>query len=283
MSTHTSQRADRPWRVLKAQRASAGFQFALTEALLSTGLPRTRRPVLRWYIAKTPTLVLGNGQKLASADIETCLDAHIPVFKRTSGGTAVLLDSDAVNLEVALPAGHALAGTDVVRGYEWVGEIWVDALRQLGIRGIRTIPVEEVRSLPPLGSDDPLRLTCYGTLSPFEVVIDQRKVVGLSQVRRRTGTVYQMSTYLTWNPEKLVALLALDADDRIALATRLRQVTAGLDELAGRKVCAAEVMGAVESTLAHRLGVTLKTGRWTPAERAAAIQIEQQRFQPSTQ
>ncbi|HLJ81142.1 MAG TPA: hypothetical protein VKT52_06650, partial [Ktedonobacterales bacterium] len=57
------QRVRSPWRVLRAAREPAARQFALSEALLTVGLPTTGRPALRWYIARQPALILGNGQK----------------------------------------------------------------------------------------------------------------------------------------------------------------------------------------------------------------------------
>ena len=269
-----------PWRVLRAAREPAARQFALSEALLSVGLPATGRPALRWYIARQPALILGNGQKPDDADLAASREAGVTVFRRASGGTAVLLDEDAVNQEIALPAGHPLASDDLARSYQWAGEVWVEALHTLGVSGIRAISIEEVRALPPLAKDDPLRLACYGTLSPFEVIFGPRKVVGLSQVRRRSGALYQMSTYLRWRPERLAALLALSSDQRDALTRRLHDVTVGLDELAGRAVPAIEVIAAVEAVLTARLGITLKPARWTPAEREAATRIQAERFQP---
>ena len=268
------------WRVLRAAREPAARQFALSEALLSVGLAATKRPALRWYVARQPVLILGNGQKPEDADLAASRAAGVEVFRRTSGGTAVLLDEDAINLEIALPAGYPLAGSDLARSYQWAGEAWMEALHALGIANIHAISIEEVRALPPLARDDPLRLACYGTLSPFEVVEGQRKVVGLSQVRRRAGALYQMSTYLRWRPERLAALLALSFEQRESLSRRLRDVTVGLDELAGRDISAAEVTTAVEAALVSRLGITLKPGRWTPAEREAAARIEVERFKP---
>ena len=268
------------WRLLRSTNAAAGRQFALSEALLAVGLAATGRPALRWYVAKQPALILGNGQRPEAADLEAAHAAGAQVYRRTSGGAAVLLDEDAVNMEIALPPGHPLATGDVVRDYQWIGEVWVRALETLGIASIRAIPLEEVRGLPPLAKDDPLRLACYGTLSPYEVVSGQRKAVGLSQVRRRGGTLFQMSTYLSWRPERLAALMALSREERAALTRRLRDVTIGLDELAGREVAAREVMAAVERALAERLGVRLVPAKWTPAELAAADRSQRERFMP---
>lgn len=268
------------WRLLRSTNAAAGRQFALSEALLAVGLAATGQPALRWYVAKHPALILGNGQRPEAADLEAARAAEVQVYRRTSGGTAVLLDEDAVNMEVGLPAGHPLATGDVVRDYQWIGEVWVRALETLSIAGIRVIPLDEVRGLPPLAKDDPLRLACYGTLSPYEVVAGQRKAVGLSQVRRRGGTLFQMSTYLRWRPERLATLMALSPAERKALTRRLRDVTIGLDELAGRAVAAREVMTAVERTLAERLGVRLVPAKWSPQELAAADRSQRERFMP---
>ena len=271
------------WRLLRSTNAPAGRQFALSEALLTVGLAATDRPALRWYVAKQPALILGNGQKPEAADLAAARTAGVLVYRRTSGGTAVLLDEDAVNMEVALPPGHPLASGDVVRDYEWIGDVWVRALASLGIAGVRAIPLDEVRGLPPLAKDDPLRLACYGTLSPYEVVSEHRKAVGLSQVRRRGGVLYQMSTYLRWRPERLAALMALSSEDRAALTRRLREVTIGLNELAGRAVTAREVMGAVERALIDRLGVRLVPSKWTTDELSAADKSQKERFQPASE
>lgn len=269
-----------PWRLLRSTNAPAGRQFALSEALLTVGLAATGLPALRWYVAKQPALILGNGQRPEAADLDAARASGVRVYRRTSGGTAVLLDEDAINAEVALPAGHPLATGDVVRDYEWIGEVWVRALASLGITGVRAIPLDEVRGLPPLAKDDPLRLACYGTLSPYEVVSGQRKAVGLSQVRRRGGVLYQMSTYLRWRPERLAALLALSETDRAALTRRLRDVTIGLDELAGRELSARDVIAAVERALVERVGAQIVPSKWTPEELAAADRSQRERFMP---
>lgn len=254
-------------------------QLALSEALLS-GLSETPTPAVRWYVARHPALVLGNGQPPAAADLAACRARGIHVYRRTSGGTAVLVDGDALSMEVALPAGHPLAITDVVKGYRWIGDVWARALHDLGIVEARALPTEAVRALPPLAKDDPLRLACYGTLSPWEPVVGARKVVGLSQVRRRPGVLYQVGVYLRWRPERLVELLALPQETRARLAPRLRAAAAGLDELAGRAIGGAEVEAAINAALAQSLGITLEPTEWTPAEREAAERIQHERFRP---
>jgi lipoate-protein ligase A len=272
-SEHTGE-----WRVLHSDASPMGRQLALGEAMLA-GLAERPEPTVRWYVTQNQALLLGNGQRPDVADLTACRARGVAVYRRTTGGSAVLVDGDAVSMEVALPAGHPLASGDVVRAYQWIGEVWAEALRSVGIASARTIPTEEVRALPALAKEGVMRLACYGTLSPFEVVVGTRKVVGLCQVRRRPGTIYQVDTHLRWRPERLASLLAISESQRRELAAQLRNVAAGLDELAGREVSADEVIAAAEAALVQRVGARLVPGEWRADEHDAVERIELDRFQ----
>lgn len=267
------------WRVLPFSDEPMGRQCALGEAMLA-GLAETRVPAIRWYVPKERALVLGNGQRPGVADLAVCRERGIRVYKRTSGGTAVLADEQLVSMDVALPAEHPLATSDVVRAYQWMGEAWEEALHMLGISKVRALPTEEVRAIPEVPKDDPLRMACYGTLSPWEVAAGKRKVVGLCQVRRRPGALYQIGVYMSFAPKALPEVLQLGNNQRKTLSTKLHNAVAGLDQLAERMVTREEVIAAVEATLQSRFGAQLMPSEWTAQELAAAEHIERERFQP---
>lgn len=272
--------ADHRWRLLPFSDAPMGRQLALGEAMLA-GLAETGLPALRWYIPRERALVLGAGQRPDVADREALRAGGIALYKRASGGTAVLVDDALVSLDIALPHTHPLATGDVVRAYEWVGELWVEALRDLGAcDAVRAIPTTEVRAIPALERDDPLRLACYGTLSPWEVVIGSppRKVVGLCQTRRRPGALYQIGVYLRFDAATLAGLLALGAADRATLTTRLGAAVAGLDEVAAGSYDAPAIIGAFERALARRHDARIIPGDWLPVEREVGDRAERERF-----
>jgi lipoate---protein ligase len=256
------------WRRLPDSTEPMDWQLARTEALL-TGLGAGAPPSLRWYAPDAPALVLGRSQKPEVLDHAALRAAGVRAYGRTSGGGVVLIDQGALSLDVALPAGHPLLSRDVTLSYRWVGEVWVEALATLGISA-RALPTEEARAAPQPAPDDPLRQVCYGTLSPWEVVVGARKVVGLSQVRRKAGALLPMSVYLRWEPQRLAGLLALPEHARDRLTTDLRARAAGLDELAGRVMVAHEVSAAFEQALRARLRIRLAPGAWLEAEEAAA-------------
>jgi lipoate-protein ligase A len=267
------------WRRLPFSDAPMGRQLALSEALLAE-CAAAGAPALRWYLPTEPALVLGNGQKPRIADLAACRAARARLYRRTSGGAAVFVNAELLSLDVVLPAGHALWTSDIVNAYRWVGAWWEEALRALGAEKARAIPTEEVRAIQPLAQDDPLRLACYGTLSPWEVVVGRRKLVGLCQVRRRPGALYQIGVYRHFDPKALGQLLDLNNTTRKTLATRLHNATVGLDQAAGRNVTHAEVMRAVEEALAHRLGARLETSDYTERELMSANRLQRERFLP---
>jgi lipoate-protein ligase A len=267
------------WRRLPESDAPMDWQLAHTEALFA-GLEAGAGPTLRWYQTAAPALVLGRSQRVERADQEAARASGTPIYCRTSGGGAVLIDENALSLDLALPAAHPLALRDVTLSYRPFGEVWADALHRLGIAEARALPTEEARAQMPLLPDDPLRLACYGTLSPWEVVVDGRKVVGLSQVRRRPGAIHAMGLHLRWEPSGLAHLLALAPAERARLAVALRRTTAGLDELAGRPIAAADVIAAFEAALSAHLRVRLAPGDWLPAEREAAARLRREQFRP---
>jgi lipoate-protein ligase A len=268
-----------PWRRLPYSTEPMGRQLALSEAVLGQ-LGATSAPALRWYIPAERALVIGNGQKPGIASFDACRTANAHLYRRTSGGSSVLVDANLLSLDVLLPADHPLATTDVVRAYQWIGDLWASAVQSLGAAKARAIPTDEVRAIPELAKDDPLRLACYGTLSPWEVVVGKRKLVGLCQVRRRPGVLYQTGLHLHFDPKALGALLDLNNTTRKTLGTRLHNAVVALDEAVGHPIPTESVIAAFEHSLTATLGVSLALADYTPAELADADRIQRERFQP---
>jgi lipoate-protein ligase A len=254
-------------------------QLALSEAMLAS-LVDTGQPALRWYIPTERALVLGNGQPVSVADADALAAQQTALYKRSSGGTAVLVDTTLLSLDIALPHNHPLATGDVIRAYQWVGALWATTIRALGGADVRAIPTEETRAISPLAKDDPLRLACYGTLSPWEVICGAapRKLVGLCQVRRRAGTLYQTGVYLRFDASALASLLALTSDTRAALASRLTTAATGLDHATQQAHSAPRVSAACERTLRNDFQADLVHTDWLSSELATAADLESQRF-----
>jgi len=195
-----------------------------------------------------PALVLGRAATEPYVDRDAARAAGVAVLRRRSGGGPVLWDAGLLALDVVLPRGHRLAGDDVVAAYRWLGEALAGALRALGVLGVAVLSPAEARA--DRGRGGPAAIACFGGRSPYEVLAGGRKVVGLSQARRRQGALFQAGVLLGLDVEGLARLLGPAGPGREAFAADLAAragAPPGLD--------AARVVATVEAELAAREGV----------------------------
>jgi lipoate---protein ligase len=211
-------------------------------------------PVLSWSTVTAPGLVLGRHAVDPDLDGDAIAAEGVEVLKRSSGGGPVLWDGDLLALDVVLPRGHRLAADDVVAAYRWLGEALADALRAVGVPDVEVIDVARARAAG--AAPGPAADACFGGLSPWEVLADGRKVVGLSQTRRRPGALLQAGVPLRLDAARLARLLGRDD----GWAEGLAATAAGVRELAP-DVTAGDVVAATEAAVAAREGVTVYSAR----------------------
>jgi lipoate---protein ligase len=256
------------WRRLGPAVLAPEAAVARPPALLAA-MPPGGPPVASWSRVARTALVLGRAAADPPLHGAALARRAIPVLRRRSGGGPVLWDPALVSLDVVVPAGHRLAGRDVTLSYRWLGAVVADALRTLGV-GARVVPLDEARSAA--GGGDPVARraarACFGGLSPFEVLApDGRKLVGLSQVRRRAGALFQCGIALDFDATLLAEVLEPDAHERGRLAAALAARATGVHAFAP-DVLPGDVVRAVDAALAAREGVRLRPSALVAAERA---------------
>ena len=232
------------------------------------GLLRALRPdddpIVSWSTVATPALVLGRSARATPIDMRVAERAGVTVVRRTSGGGPVLWDHDLIALDVVLPPGHPLAPADVVETYRWLGEAMAGALEALGAPRVEVVAIADARHAaraPGAAAD-----ACYGGISPFEVLVDGRKVVGLSQARRQPGTLLQAGILLKLDARLLSDLMGRDEPFAAALANH----AAGLGEWLPA-VTAGDLIEAVNTQIVERGGHSLILSDPTTVERAAIV------------
>lgn len=154
-----------------------------------------------------PTLVLGSAQPDTSVDGPAVAALGVEVVRRRSGGGAVLLvPGEFVWLDLVIPAGDPLWSDDVGRAMEWVGELWLGVLVDLGVRHASV-------HRGGLVSSRWSRAVCWAGVGTGEVVgvgpkTAGAKLVGISQRRSRSHARFQTMCHLAWRPEWVAALVA---------------------------------------------------------------------------
>ncbi len=169
-------------------------------------------------------VVLGSTQPDAVVDRDRAEAASATVVRRRSGGGAVwVAPGRCLWVDVFLPRGDPLWDDDVGRAAHWLGDAWVRAVRDHGA-------IARVHRGALVGGDL-ADIVCFAGIAPGEVLVDGRKLVGVSQRRTRDGARFQCVVHDTWDPGPLVAVLALDERERRAATDTLAAVAVGATEL----------------------------------------------------
>ena len=148
-----------------------------------------RTPQLWWYEPESAAVVLGSRQSPALLDLDRCARLGLDVVRRRSGGGAVLVVPDElVWVDFVIP--HGVAPDDVRGSMVWAGEHWREALAPI-VGPQSELEVNDGPIRPTPWSD----LVCFAGVGPGELLLDGRKLVGLSQRRTRHGLRIQGLVY----------------------------------------------------------------------------------------
>jgi len=206
------------WRLITPGTTTVPQALALPLDLLADGAG----PAIVVHRVDPPAITCGRGQMRTMGPASPAAPT-LNVYARASGGGPVLWDEHLIALDIVLPTGHRLLPTDVVAAYRWVGQAVADALTALSVPGARAVAPDEARAWPTGASVS----LCFGGLSPWEVVVGTRKVLGLSQVRRTAGAVIQVGVPLRLDAQRLAVAVGAPP----GVADDLTARTAGIDAL----------------------------------------------------
>lgn len=299
-----------PSRRLPFERDRSAAILATAEALLD-GVASSGRNAVRWYLPTDAALLLGASQRLSALDGVACRRAGVTVYRRAAGGNVVLSDQNMLGVDIVVTPNSALWSGDVTESYHFLGASFRDALATMGVPA-HLVSIGEARAATAVQGDDVAlaRLTCFGGLSPYEVTVEEKKIVGLAQVRRRHGALFQCAVPLHWRPMDLARLMALPDDERATLVSALGARATGLYDLVGVGSTSrvgvvgldtegvegpiggdvvegddaptktiATFMHALESAFAAR-GLFLQDDVWTRGERDHAVHAFAERYVP---
>jgi lipoate-protein ligase A len=214
------------------------------------------QPRLWHFDLDRPALVVGSRARglRNQIDLAACERRGIEVVERRSGGGLVLLvPGSVVWIDLVVPAGHVGLPDDVIGSMEWFGERWREALEAQMPRLGR---LEVHRG--PERSTQWSSLICFAGFGPGEVLVDGRKLVGISQRRTREGVRFQSLAYQHHDQRDLLELL------RVPISPSSLPAIGELGD-----AVSAESLGAalLESCSAAGLQVRSKTSSISPVPR----------------
>ena len=189
----------------------------------------TSRVVLRHQVDRA-TVVLGSGQRDLPGLASRASAVGLDVVRRRSGGGAVLLRPEGMMwVDLLIPRGDPLWDDDVGRSSSWLGAAWVDALAVVGVES------DIYQGAHTTGLTG--RAVCFVSRAAGEVLCGDRKVIGISQRRDRSGARFQCAVLFgddaaTNSVAPLVDLLRLEpqADALVEVEARVGGLPSGLGD-----------------------------------------------------
>jgi lipoate---protein ligase len=188
-----------PYRIVRSRSTAADFH--------GRSVPDPARREIWRHDVTAPALVLGSTQDRSVVDLDACRRAGVDVVRRRSGGGAVLLVPGEVTwIDVIVPVGAAGWSDDVHGPMVWLGRHLAEVITAL--TGADDLVVHEgaMRSTPWS------KQVCFDGVGAGELLLEGRKLVGISQRRTRHAARLQCCWYASYAPESLLELL--DPGDR---------------------------------------------------------------------
>lgn len=204
----------------------SGFSFRTVTTTVAAAhaapFPDPLRREVWFYEPTDAAVVLGSTQRLATLDLAEISRRGLGTVRRRSGGGAVVVDATSLSwFDVWLPAEDDLFERDVSRSAYWLGELIIQALRSLGVDAQGPVAVGTTSQWSPL--------VCFAALGTGEVMVQGRKVVGISQRRTRAGARFQAMVLHRFDPEATAALFALAKPERDQLVEALHEGVQAVD------------------------------------------------------
>lgn len=244
--------------------------MAMDQAIAEACAAGDSLPTLRFYRWSPPAVSLGRHQSISDIDHWAVKERGYDVVRRPTGGRAIL-HTDELTYSVAASDGEPRVQGSVMDAYLRLSNALLVGLRDLGLEADKA--GGDVRAGPDVSA------ACFEVPSAYEITAGGRKLLGSAQSRRAGYVLQHGSLPLTGDIGRLVDVLALTDDERVALRNELVARACTVADALGLEdtdpaVHYENVLQALSAGFAHMLNLNLAAGQASPAEiRRAAILI----------
>ena len=266
------------WRLLIDDAANAAWNMASDEAMLLLHAAGKIPPTLRFYSWQPLAVSLGYFQQARrEVDFQECEKRGIRVVRRLSGGRTVLHDKE-VTYSLVVKESESYIPDGVTASYLYFSRGIAFGLTSLGVEP----SLHSLRPAAGNSSSVPFRsAACFDAPSHYELTVGGRKIVGSAQTRRDGVLLQHGSILLDFDPESLVDVFAITAEEgRCKLLAELSRRAAGLNGVAGKRFAFMDVATAVASGISTQCGLRLNLAQRDLSELELVRELEQKYRSP---
>ncbi|NMB87045.1 MAG: lipoate--protein ligase family protein [Chloroflexi bacterium] len=261
-----------PWRLIIHPAGRGAWNMAVDEAILESAGRRLTPPTLRLYAWSPPCLSLGFTQPAADVDQEGLNRRGWDLVRRPTGGRAIL-HTDELTYSLAAPLDEPHVYGSVLQSYSRLSQGLIQMLTLVGIRAHA-----DQGSLPDgaLAHPGPV---CFQVPSKYEITVNEKKLIGSAQARRKDGVLQHGSIPLCGDLTRINQALAYPSLDARRQADQdLRAHATHLEAVLGRRVPWEELSQACARGFAQALQLHLVPGQLTPGEVQRAHELQHEKY-----
>jgi len=267
------------WRLIKTPPAHGHWNMAVDEAVLEAVGKGAVPPTLRLYAWEPPCLSLGYAQSVADVSFEELTSQGWEIVRRPTGGRAIL-HTDELTYSVIGPHDDPHLAGGILESYSNLSQALLSALHMLGI------PAEAQESSAGIdasrivsGDENIVNPVCFEIPSNYEITVNEKKLVGSAQARRKEGVLQHGSLPLCGDLTRVVQVLIFP-DDRAQedAARRLANRAITAEGALGYSISWETAAGSFAIAFRDTLNLDLKLSELTTGERRRAEQLVQEKY-----
>lgn len=152
--------------------------------------------VLRFYGWEQPSISIGTFQEIEELNFGYIKEKKIPLVRRPTGGKGVY-HNDELTYSVIIPSSHPINKIDFIDSYKVISMIFIKALEKFGIKGELT---------KKSGTTDGF---CFSSQNYYEVSVNEKKIIGSAQRRKKEGILQQGTIPITIDYEEVKNIFKL--------------------------------------------------------------------------
>ncbi len=245
--------------------------MALDEAILEAVGQGESLPTLRFYAWDPPCVSLGVAQPFRDVDLKRLRAKRWDLVRRSTGGRAIL-HTDELTYAVIAPIDNPHLAGGVLESYRHLSAGLVAGLQHMGM----SVEIECEKQLTEEERGNPV---CFQAPSAYEITVEQRKLIGSAQVRRRFGILQHGTLPLKGDITRICEVLQFGSEeDRTSAADALRSRAATVEDLLGKPLSWEMAAQAMSAGFRQALDLQLEFGEPTPGELSRAEELQGEHF-----
>jgi lipoate-protein ligase A len=260
------------WRLIENNTNNAFYNMAVDEAIMILHSQNKVPPTLRFYSWEPAALSLGYFQKAKTdIDYQNCQDQGIDLVRRLTGGRAILHDQE-LTYSLIIREDYNLLADSIEKSYQQISSGLVKGLQNLGIPA--ELKAVERGKKAPTGHS----AACFDAPSWYEVILDNKKLIGSAQRRKNNVILQHGSLPLVIEVDKIFRLLNYSSEQDRKKARRIFSAKSTSLNKAGYNFSHCELEKALSEGLAQALEIEFKRGELTPPEIKLAQKLAEEKY-----